>query len=168
MTENNLFREVQRWRDVSWVMLLVFGLAALQWWIFLVQVVRGNPVGNNPGSNTIVVLTWLIFGIGFPLFFLWLRMVVEVTSDAVIIRYKPFVNRRIPVNQILRLEPRVYRPLSEFGGWGIRGWNDRVAYNVSGNTGVDITLVDGRHVMIGTQKAAELAGAIYKVWGNLR
>lgn len=168
MAGNILFREIQRWRDVWWVMALVFGLAALQWWIFLMQVIRGNPVGNNPGSDTVVILTWLVFGVGFPIFFFWLHMVVEVTADAVVVRYRPFVNRRIPVDQILRAEPRVYRPLSEFGGWGIRGWNGRVAYNVSGNTGVEITLVDGRHVMIGTQKAAELAGSIYKAWGNSR
>lgn len=168
MTGNVLFREIQRWRDVWWVMALVFGLAALQWWIFLVQVVRGTPVGNNPGSDMFVALTWLIFGVGFPAFFLWLHMVVEITTDAVLIKYRPFVNRRIPVGHILRVEPRVYRPLGEFGGWGIRGWGGRVAYNVSGNTGVEITLVDGQHVMIGTQKAAELAGAIHSAWSKSR
>lgn len=168
MTGHYLFREVQRWRDVWWVMALVFGLAALQWWIFFTQIVRGVPVGNNPGSDLLVVLIWLIFGVGFPAFFLWLHMVVEVVSEAVIVRYRPFVNRRIAINQIMRVEPRVYRPLGEFGGWGIRGWNGRVAYNVSGETGVEITLSDGRLVLIGTQKAAELAGAIYKVWSNPR
>ncbi len=76
MTGHYLFREVQRWRDVWWVMVLVFGLSALQWWIFITQIVRGIPVGNNPGSNLLVVLIWLIFGVGFPLFFLWLHMVV--------------------------------------------------------------------------------------------
>lgn len=168
MIRTILFQEIQRWRDVWWVMALVFGLAAIQWWAFFMQVVRGIPVGNNPGSNAVVLITWLIFGVGFPLFFLWLHMVVEVTSDAVVVRYRPFVNRRIAMSEILQVEPRVYRPLGEFGGWGIRGWNGRVAYNVSGDTGVELTLVDGRHVLIGTQKAAELAGAIHKAWGRSR
>ncbi len=163
-----LFREVQRWRDVWWVMALVFGLAALQWWIFFSQIVRGAPVGNNPGSDGLVVAIWLIFGIGFPLFFLWLHMVVEVGPDAVIVRYRPFANRRIPIDEIAGVEPRIYHPLGEFGGWGIRGWGGRVAYNVSGNTGVELTLADGRHIMIGSQRAADLAGAIYKVWSGHR
>lgn len=166
MTRNFLFREVQRWRDVPWVMVLVFGLAAAQWWFFFEQIVRGIPVGNNPGSDTLVIIIWLVFGVGFPLFFLWLQMVVEVVPGEVIILYRPFVSRRIPIGDIARVEPRVYRPLGEYGGWGIRGLGGRVAYNVSGNTGVELTLVDGRHVMIGTQKAAELAGAIYKAWGG--
>ncbi len=46
-----LFREVQRFRDVWWVMALVFGVAALQWYIFLGQIVGGAPVGNNPASS---------------------------------------------------------------------------------------------------------------------
>ena len=122
MSGHYVFREVQRWRDVWWVMVLVFGLSALQWWVFFSQIVRGVPVGNKPGSDLLVVLIWLIFGVGVPVFFLWLHMVVEVVPEAVIVRYRPFVNRRIAINQITRVEPRVYRPLGEFGGWGIRGW----------------------------------------------
>jgi hypothetical protein len=161
-----LYREVQRWRDVWWVIALVFGLAAIQWWIFFMQLIRGIPVGNNPGSDVTVLMVWLIFGVGFPLFFLWLHMVVEVRLDAVIVRYRPFVDRRILMREIIRVEPRVYRPLGEFGGWGIRGLGSRMAYNVSGNTGVELTLVDGSRIMIGSQRAADLAGAIYKVWGG--
>ena len=168
MTGHYLFREVQRWRDVWWVMVLVFGLAALPWWIFFMQIVRGVPVGNNPGSDLLVVLIWIIFGIGFPAFFLWLHMVVEIVPEAVIVRYWPFINRRIAINQIMRVEARIYRPLADFGGWGIRGWNGRVAYNGDGETSVEITLRDGRLVLIGTQKAAELASAIYKIWSNPR
>ena len=156
-----LFREVQRWRDVWWVMLLVFALAALPWSIFLVQVVGGEPVGNNPASNGVALIIALIFGGGFPLFFLWLQMVVEVWPEAVVVYYRPFVNRAIPLAQIVHVEPRVYGPLREFGGWGVRGWGGRVAYNVSGNTGVELTLADGRRVMLGSQRSAELAQAIY-------
>jgi len=160
MTGTIIFREVQRWRNVWWVMALVLGLAALQWWIFFVQIIRGVPVGNNPGSDTLVVIIWLIFGIGFPAFFLWLHMVVEVIPGAVIICYRPFANRRIPAEQIIRVEPLTYKPMREFAGWGIRGWGGRIAYNVSGNIGVELTLVDGRRVLIGSQRADELAVAI--------
>lgn len=166
MTQPSLYREVQRFRDVWWVMILVFGLAALQWWIFFMQIVRGIPVGNNPGSDTLVVIIWLVVGIGFPAFFLWLHMVVEIVPGAVIIRYHPFVNRRIPANEIVRVESRTYRPLGEFGGWGVRGWGGRIAYNVRGNSGVELTLTDGRRVLIGSQRADELAGAVYEILGN--
>ncbi|HMT20424.1 MAG TPA: DUF6141 family protein [Promineifilum sp.] len=166
MNEGLLFHEDQKWRDVWWVMALIFGLAALQWWIFFTQIVRGIQVGNNPGSNALVVVIWLIVGIAFPAFFLWLHMVVEVRSEAILIQYRPFISRRIQLREIAGIEIRVYRPLGEFGGWGVRGWGNRVAYNVSGNTGVELTLIDGRSIMIGSKRADELAGAIYKALGG--
>lgn len=166
--DSRLYREVQRWRDVWWVMALVIGLAALQWWIFFQQIVGGVAVGNNPGSDAVVLVTWLIFGVGFPLFFWWLRLEVEVWPEGVLVRYRPFVNRQIPIEEIARAEPRLYRPLGEFGGWGVRGFGARIAYNVSGKMGVELTLVDGRRVMLGTQRAAELAAAIYKSWGGMK
>lgn len=166
MNEGLLFHEDQKWRDVWWVMALVFGLAVLPWWIFFMQIVRGVQVGNNPGSDAVVVIIWLIFGIGFPVFFLWLHMVVEVWSEAILIQYHPFVSRRIQLREIAGVEMRVYRPLGEFGGWGVRGWGDHVAYNVSGNTGVELTLIDGRSILIGSKRADELAGAIYKALGG--
>ena len=155
-----LFREVQRFREVWWVMALVLGLSGLQWWMAWQQLVRGVPVGNNPGSNLMVFTFWLIFGIGFPLFFWFLRLEVEVYPDAVTIRYVPLTRRVIPKVEIARVEPRHYSPLGEFGGWGIRGWGGRIAYNVRGKEGVELTLTDGRVVLIGSQRAAELGMAI--------
>lgn len=157
-----LFREVQRWRDVWWVMLFVLGLAAMQWWGFIIQVVGGVPWGNKPAPDGMLLVLWLFFGIGFPLFFMWLHLLVEVHPGAITVRYRPFIKRVIPLSEIAHVEARVYRPLAEFGGWGVRGWGKRVAYNVSGNTGVELTLVDGRRIMLGSRHPAELAGAIFK------
>lgn len=165
MSEDNLlYREIQRWRDVGWVMLLIFGLAALQWWAFLQQMVVGVPFGENPAPDGMMLLLWLFFGIFFPLFFLWFHLVVEVRPGTVTVLYRPFIDRNIAMNEIAHVEVRVYRPLMEFGGWGVRGWMNRVAYNVNGNTGVELTLIDGRRILLGSRHAAELAGAIYKVW----
>jgi hypothetical protein len=164
MSNPVLFREVQRWRDVWWVMAAVLGLAAFQWWGFLRQIGRGRLVGAGPTADWLLVLFWLFFGIGLPYFFIRLRLVIEVAPGGVTILYRPFVNRRIAAEQIAGVEPRVYHPPGEFGSWGIRGWGRHVAYNVSGHAGVELTLVDGRHVLIGSQRPAELAGAIYKIW----
>ena len=155
-----LFREVQRFRDVWWVMVLVFGIAALQWWLLLAQLLSGRPVGDNPAPTAILLLYWLLFGVGLPVFFLLLRLEVEVTPNTVLIRYAPLFTRQIAKNEIAGVEPLTYGPLREFGGWGIRGWGGRVAYNVRGNQGVELTLADGRRVLIGTQRADELAAAI--------
>lgn len=155
-----LFREVQRFRDVWWVMALVFGVAALQWYIFLGQIVGGAPIGNRPASNGVVLLVWLLAGVGLPVLFLLLRLEVEVSPNAVTIRFAPLFIRVIDQREIAGVEPVTYRPLGEFGGWGVRGWGGRVAYNVRGDQGVELTLTDGRRVLIGSRRAAELAAAI--------
>ena len=155
-----LFREVQRFRDVWWVMALVFGVAALQWYIFLGQIVVGAPVGNNPASDGVVLFVWLLAGVGLPVLFLLLRLEVEVSPNAVTIRFAPLFIRVIDQREIAGAEPVTYRPLGEFGGWGVRGWGARVAYNVRGNQGVELTLTDGRRVLIGTRRATDLAAAI--------
>lgn len=155
-----IFREVQYMRHVWWVMLLVVGLAALMWWGFIQQIIFGEPWGTNPAPDWMMWLLLMIVGIGLPLAFYWMRLIVEVMDDSVSIRYVPLTKRTIPLADIEQVEALTYKPLQEFGGWGVRGRSNRRAYNVSGNRGVELTLRDGRMIMIGSQKAEELALAI--------
>lgn len=154
------YREVQYMRHIWWVMLLVLGIALLMWWGFIQQIVLGEPWGSNPGPDWIMWLTWLIFGIGFPVAFYFMRMIVAVMDDHVSIRYVPLAKRDISFTEIVEVKARTYSPIREYGGWGIRGIGKRKAYNVSGNRGVEVTLFDGRSILIGSQKPEELALAI--------
>jgi hypothetical protein len=153
------YREEQRFRQ-WWIWLLVGFLAALQWWGFVQQILLGQPWGDRPAPDWMMILLWLAFGIGMPLFFLYLRLIVTVTEETVDIHYRPLTRRTIPVADLTRVEARTYSPLREYGGWGIRGLGSNRAYNVRGDQGVELTLLDGRKVLIGSQKAEELALAI--------
>ncbi len=150
-------------RRVWWVMLLVLGIAALMWWGFIQQILLGQPWGSNPGPNWMMWLFWLFFGIGFPLFFYFLKLIVTVQAEGIQIRYSPITSRLIPYNEIEQVTAREYNPIREYGGWGVRGIpgkTKKIAYNISGKEGVEITLNDERIVMIGSQKAQQLALAI--------
>ena len=153
------FREEQRFHQ-PWLWLLILGLAALQWWGLVQQIVLGQPWGNRPAPDWMVVLLWVLIGIGLPLFFLYLRLIVTVTDESIDIRFRPLTRRTIPITDVTHVEARTYAPLREYGGWGIRGWGGKRAYNVSGRRGVELTLVDGGKLMIGSQRANELAQAI--------
>ncbi len=65
---NTLFHEVQPLR-MWWVWLLLLIPIVLGWWLFIEQIILGIPVGTNPASNVDVVISWLAFGIGLPVFF---------------------------------------------------------------------------------------------------
>ena len=155
------FRETQPMNRVAWVMFFVVALAALMWYTLIMQVFMGQQVGTSPGPDWMVILFWLLFGIFFPLAFYFLQMEVIVDPQAVRIKYKPFVNRTIPLAEITDCAARTYNPVREYGGWGIRGMmGSKRAYTTTGIEGVELTLRDGEQIMIGSQHAELLAKAI--------
>ncbi len=89
---------------------------------------------------------------------LFSTLTVEVTEDAVSLRFGPgLVRKTIPVAEIRAAVPVRNR---WWYGWGIhrtpRGW----LYNVSGMEAVELELATGRHLRIGTDDPEALAGAI--------
>jgi len=104
---------------------------------------------------------WLLVGIGLPVLLVWAHLRLVVTDQEIVIDYRPFSRRQIPLAEVMGATARDYDALREFGGWGIKGWSrDKRAYNVSGGRGVEVFLRDGRSVMLGSQHADELAAAI--------
>jgi hypothetical protein len=141
--------------------MLIMAPAMFAWWPFLSQVIGGKPVGQNPPPDWLAVLIWLFIGIGLPALFGQMRLFIDVTADRVVIRYRPFLRRVIDVRDIERVQARTYNSLKEYGGWGIRGWSkEKMAYNVSGDRGVELFLRGGQSLMLGSQRADELAAAI--------
>jgi hypothetical protein len=155
-----LFREVQRFRQ-WWVLLLVIGLAGLAWYASVQQVILAAPFGSKPAPDIILYLTVALIGIGLPWFMFAMKMTTVVRVDRIDIRFFPLHSRSIPFTEIRSYRVREYRPILEYGGWGIRMTrkNGR-AYNVSGKQGLQLELVDGKKILIGTQKAEELMEAL--------
>jgi hypothetical protein len=131
----------------------------------VLQVISGRPVGNNPISTpalaAVSALVLLVCG-GVLGILLFSRLIVEVRGDALRIRFAPFHRRfvEIPLAEIASHAARRYRPIGEYGGWGIRGLARNRAYNVRGDRGVQLVLRDGRKILIGSQRADDLAAAI--------
>jgi hypothetical protein len=59
--------------------------------------------------------------------------------------------------EVSRAYLRRYDPLSEYGGWGIKGTARNRAYNIANDEGLQLELRDGRRVLLGTQRPTELA-----------
>lgn len=147
-------------RQVWWVTLIIIAAAGLVWVGFVQQIIFGRPFGTNPGPDWLMWLLWLGMGLGLPLLFLNLRLIVEVRVDHLWVQYVPFIKRQIPFTDIAQVESITYRPIPDYGGWGIRGWGSRRALTVSGNRGVQLTLRDGNRLLLGSQRADELTQAL--------
>jgi hypothetical protein len=91
---------------------------------------------------------------------LTLHQTTTVGGDAVSVRFGFLHSTRIPFTEIARAEAVAYRPIREYGGWGIRGFGKRRALSMRGNQGVLITRVDGSTILIGSQKPRELLESI--------
>jgi hypothetical protein len=155
-----MYREVQRFRQI-WIWLLVGLATGVAWWGFVQQIVLGKAFGNNPAPDPVMWIIWIIFGIGFPLLFYYLKLIVEVRNDGIHIRYFPIYSRTVAFKDLRSYEACRYRPIWDYGGWGIRwssgkGW----AYNVSGNRGVRLELAEGKRLLIGSQDPERLAQMI--------
>jgi hypothetical protein len=111
------------------------------------------------------LLLGLIIGTGLLLFLavFLLRMTTEVTPSDVRVWFGwgPIYRRIVALDGIKRVEPATFRPIGDYGFWGIRSGRDgERALIARGNRGVRLELADGSLLVIGSQRPEELARAI--------
>jgi hypothetical protein len=155
------FREEQRFQQV-WVWFIVIGLAVLVWYSAVQQIILRRPFGSRPAPDTLMIIFCLMFGIGLPVLLLSAKLITEVRSDGIYIRFVPFhfSFHKIAFEELKSFEVRKYNALREYGGWGIRYGPQGKAYNVGGNRGVQLELVDGKRILIGSQRPEEFLEAL--------
>jgi len=88
------------------------------------------------------------------------RQTTTVTAQAVEVRFGILYRTSIPLADLAQAEAVAYRPIREYGGWGIRGLGRRRALNMRGDRGVLLHRRDGSTVLIGSQKPRELLAAL--------
>ena len=163
MTEktNPTFHEEQQFRQ-TWVWIILIAPTAIVWYIAIQQLIFGNPVGNNPASNEMAFVFWIAFGILFPLFFHKLKLITQVRQNGLYIKFSTihFSFKKISLDNLKRHYVRTYNPLGEYGGWGIKYGKMGKVYNVSGDRGVQLEFTDRKGLLISSQKAEQLDGAI--------
>jgi hypothetical protein len=146
MNREPAYREVQLFRQ-RWLWILLGGIA-------LLMLVLG-PV-SWLGLAIIGAVATLLYS---------LRLETEIRADGIYLKMWPIHQafHQIAWSDIERYESRTYRPLRDFGGWGIRWAPGKMAYNVRGNQGVWLERTDGRSVLVGSQHVEEFVTAIDEV-----
>jgi len=168
-----LFREEQRFsqRWIWFLLLAAFAVAVVPLWYGLIcQVTTGQPWGDKPASNGVLALiaslvTLLMTGI--LLLFKSIRLQIEIRGNDIRFRYLPLVRkwRSIAITEIERYEVGKYRPVAQYGGWGIRQGSRKYgkAYNITGNIGLKLFLKNGKIILLGSQRAQALSYAMEKL-----
>ena len=78
------------------------------------------------------------------------------------------IRRAVAFDEIVSLESVEYRPLSEFGGWGVRGLGRRKAWTARGNRAVALRLTGDRELLIGSDHPKRLEERIRTLAGISR
>ena len=119
--------------------------------------------GRDPMSTTALVVTpgaVLLFPLLMSALFLCLD--VEVRTDHLFIAFGPvhLVRKRIRYRDMESAEAVTYRPIREFGGWGIRPTGGKTAWTIRGNRAVRVALRSGKQIYVGSRFPQRLAGRI--------
>ncbi len=158
---NILYREVQHFRQI-WLWVLILAVSLVSIWSMIQQLFLGEPFGNNPSPDAVLIVIVIVFGFGLPIAFYKASLATEVRSDGIYYRFFPFhlSFRRIRLEGIVGYEVRAYSALRDYGGWGIRYGHAGKAYNVYGNRGVQLKFSSGEKLLFGSQKPEEFVEAI--------
>ena len=163
MNETLLFSETQKFKQ-WWIWLLLLGLNGTTLFGIYQQLFLDQQFGNKPLSDVSLIITGIFISI-ITIIFLLFKLETHIKEDGIYVRFFPIhISFRFYTwESISKLEVREYKPVSEFGGWGIRGFGNNRALNVSGNIGLQLEFKDGKKLLIGTTKSDELSDLIYRM-----
>jgi len=133
----------------------------------------GIPFGSEQVPNIIIFVILIIIAF-VPLLFGRTITVVNEKEVKVSFGYLGWFKKRIPLSDIQQVEVVSYKPLIQFGGWGIKSGKFRGekvgCYSLKGNKGVLLTLSSDTRVcisktkklIIGSQMPEKLFDALVK------
>ncbi len=174
--EKVIFKEVQKFGSMPlYLSMGVIYLGTIVFFIyaFYSQFILNEPVGDKPLTDKGLILSAsLVLAVllvsGFFLF--GSKLVTIITKKDIRITFKPILQKAIiyKPDEIERFEIRKYKPIKEYGGWGVKQGKKKVgkAYNVHGNIGLQLNLISGKKVLIGTQRQNALLRAMKKMMEN--
>lgn len=161
MENHILFTETQRIKQ-WWLWLILIFINGMNVWVLIKKYIYKEPFTNTPyhsytGAEIATLITLLV-----TVLFLIMKLETVIKTDEIEVRFFPFhlSFRQYPSNTIESAFVRTYKPLAEYGGWGIRIGFAGKAFNVSGSYGIQLIFKDGRKLLVGTQKQTEASAAI--------
>ena len=145
-----VFKEEQRFRQVWLMVLLGFSL------LVPVSLIINEYIKDNTSMTTNEFLGSLIIIASVLLIFIF-KLSTRIDEKGIHYQFFPFhfSMKTLLWSEITKAEVRTYDPIGEYGGWGLRySFNKKKGnvVNVSGDIGIQLTLKNGKKLLIGTQK----------------
>ncbi len=163
MNSNYLFTEKQKFTQ-WWIWLILLGINGMFLYGIYKQFFLKEVFGDKPMSDAGLLLMFL-FTLVITLSFIIMRLETKIDNEGIHVRLFPLhVNFKFfKWDEIEKAYIRKYNPIVEFGGWGLRYGFKGMAYNVSGNKGLQLEFKNGKKLLIGTNRAEELEQILYSL-----
>ncbi len=150
--ERTRYRERTPW--APWMDLVHWGAVVGCAYSVFASVEGGSPY------RTAVAAAVLAAGWGLRTALGGLTVLVQDTRIVMHLGTVRLVRKAVPLDDIESLESLRYRPLAEFGGWGVRGAGRKRAWTARGDRAVAIGLEEGRRLYLGSDRPERLEDAI--------
>ena len=146
-----VFNEEQQFRQLWLMVLLGFSL------LVPVGLIINEYIKYNTSMTNNEFLGSLIGIIASVLLIFIFKLSTRIDEKGIHYQFFPFhfSMKTLLWSEITKAEVRTYDPIGEYGGWGLRySFNKKKgnAVNVSGDIGIQLTLKNGKKLLIGTQK----------------
>ncbi|WP_189663039.1 hypothetical protein [Polaribacter sp. IC073] len=161
-----VFKEEQRFTQTWLIIILAVSII-----VPITVVIKKYLEVDSNLSTTKFVLTLIGILVSVAIVFSF-KLITRIDEKGIHYQFFPFhfSLKTISWNEISKAGVRTYLPISEFGGWGLRGGfffnkGKEKAVNVSGDIGIQLILKNGEKLLIGTQKKQE-AAHVLKTYKN--
>jgi hypothetical protein len=159
------YTEVQRFRQL-WILIPVFALVGIAIMVIMQQSMS-DPLPEKEVIPPFAIVILIAVPVLAVLLFLMMRLETRIDETGVAIRFIPFhfSPKKFRWDEISKVYVRKYKPVIEYGGWGIRykPFKKSIAYNVSGKQGLQLELKNGKKILVGTQNPEEVNRVIVKL-----
>lgn len=158
-----IFKEEQRFTQ-TWLLALL----AISAMVPIAITIKEYAAENSTMTLKELLTTLFIVVISMSLICVF-KLKTRIDETGIHYQFFPFhiSLKKIAWSEIEKATTRKYDAISEFGGWGLKGglfWkkSNGIAYNVKGDIGVQLKLTNGKKILIGTQKRAEIDRVLEK------
>ena len=133
------------------------------------QEILDKPFGDNPMSTPGLIVTGIISLLivgGIVILFFTARLKTRITNEALYVLFPPFINKwkKYEPKEIKNYEVRAFKAKREYGGYGIKKRRKHgLSYSISGNLGLQLYFMNGKKLLIGTQKKQAIEHAMGKL-----
>mgnify|MGYP006883055308 CR=1 FL=1 len=162
-----IFKEEQRFTQTWLIVLLVISMITP----IAIMTNEYSKENSTMSLNELLLTTSLMVVVILPIFFFKLK--TRIDEKGIHYQFFPFhfSARSILWSELKAAHTRKYDAITEYGGWGLKGgflWRKSkgVAYNVSGDIGIQLEYKSGKKILIGTQKLNEI-NAVLKTYEHI-